>query len=405
MRKVFIILFIVLLVLVVIGAVLVSKYGSGVEPAVRDVPADISDIISKHNELPPGQNDTEFPLTIPDGFKIEVLAKVPDARVMVMDHNGNIWVSSPKNDALYLITMKEGRADRTERVFANHTFEGPHGLAFDPKNPQRLYIANEDSIESVMTGSENSAFEKIVDLPSGGRHTTRTLIFGSDGQLYVSIGSTCDVCREQNDKHATIMRVNLDKKVLEPYAKGLRNSVFMAVNPFDGSLWATEMGRDMLGNTTPPDEINIIQEGKNYGWPACYGKNIHDSAFDKNVYIRNPCMEPFETPSHIDFPAHVAPLGLAFIPEAGWPDGYGNSLLVAEHGSWNRQPPVGYKIIQILLDDKGNKLEERDFITGWLTKDNRALGRPVDIIAQPGGVMYISDDKAGVIYKVSTQIK
>lgn len=183
-------------------------------------------------------------------------------------------------------------------------------------------------------------------------------------------------------------------------AKGLRNSVFFTWSDVDGRMWATDMGRDGLGDDTPPDEINIITRESNYGWPICYGQNIHDTDFDKNTYIRNPCMSPFETPAHIDLPAHVAPLGLAFIPEEGWPEEYWYNLLVAEHGSWNKKEPVGYKIVRVILDAKGNYKGTEDFLSGFLTKDNKALGRPVDIITHPGGVMYISDDHAGVIYRV-----
>ncbi len=165
------------------------------------------------------------------------------------------------------------------------------------------------------------------------------------------------------------------------------------------------MGRDLLGDNIPPDEINIIEEGKNYGWPICYGKNIHDDQFDKNTYIRNPCMEPFETPSSIDLQAHSAPLGLAFFPEEGWPEEYWHDLLVAYHGSWNRTEPTGYKIVRMRLDNEGKYEATEDFITGWLNGKNEALGRPVDILIQPGGLMYISDDKAGVIYRITYREK
>jgi len=167
------------------------------------------------------------------------------------------------------------------------------------------------------------------------------------------------------------------------------------------------MGRDNIGDDLPPDEINIIENlstssGQNsipnFGWPICYGKNIHDSDFDKNVYIRDPCAD--KIPSHIDLQAHSAPLGLAFVPEEGWLQDYWHNLFVAYHGSWNRSEPTGYKVVRIKLDSKGNYLGIEDFITGWLTKDG-ALGRPVDILVQPGGIMYITDDKAGVIYKVT----
>ena len=154
-------------------------------------------------------------------------------------------------------------------------------------------------------------------------------------------------------------------------------------------MWETERGRDNLGDDLPPDEINIVEEGKNYGWPICYGKNIHDTNFDKNTYIRNPCEEPFEMPSYINIEAHSAPLGLVFVPEEGWPEEYWYDLFVAYHGSWNRSVPTGYKIARIPLDDKGRKTGPiEDFISGWLTAGGRGLRRPGGILLLPPGVMF-----------------
>ena len=180
-------------------------------------------------------------------------------------------------------------------------------------------------------------------------------------------------------------------------------------------MWVTEMGRDLLGDDLPPDEINVIpieasvnsglsvadqNPTLNYGWPNCYGKNIHDTNFDKNTYIRNPCMEPFEIPSKVDLQAHSAPLGLAFVSENSvWPKEYRDNLIVAFHGSWNRTKPTGYKLVRIKLDKNGNYLGTEDFITGWITPDG-ALGRPVDVKFGPDGALYVSDDKAGVVYKI-----
>lgn len=401
MNKKIIIVLIVLLALVGSGLFLANKYGAGVKPVIFDTPEDIGKIVDEHNELPLPSNDTDFPLVLPDGFSIQVLARVPNARDIEVDQTGDIWVSRPKDHAIAHITLKDGQvASLVLNAFPDQVLNKPHGLAFDPKHPSVLYIAEEDKIVRIVTNEKDDKFEKIVDLPKGGRHTTRSLKFGADGQLYVSIGSTCDVCHEKDSRHGTIMRVHVDKKILEPYAKGLRNSVFMAVHPVNGTLWATEMGRDFLGNTNPPDEINLIEEGKNYGWPICYGKNIHDAEFDKNTYIRNPCMEPFETGSYIDLPAHVAPLGITFIPEEGWPEEYWYNMVVAYHGSWNSTNPVGYTLVRWELGGKGNVLGSKDFISGWLTEDNRALGRPVDVLAVPGGMMYVTDDKAGVVYRI-----
>ena len=278
----------------------------------------------------------------------------------------------------------------------------------------RLYIAEEHQVVRYMLDPATGAAirgEKIIDLPAGGRHTSRTLMF-LDERLLISIGSSCDVCVESNPWRGSIIAVDPDGGNPEIFASGLRNAVFMARHPVDGSVWATEMGRDHLGDNLPPDEINLVEKGKSYGWPLCYGQNIHDAEFDKNTYIRNPCMSPFETPSRIDLPAHSAPLGIAFFPEEGWPEEYWYNALVAYHGSWNRTEPTGYKIARYRLDASGMPLKgatrltsqpvppEDDFITGWLT-DEGALGRPVDILIESGGTLYVSDDKAGVIYRIT----
>jgi glucose/arabinose dehydrogenase len=170
-------------------------------------------------------------------------------------------------------------------------------------------------------------------------------------------------------------------------------------------VWGTDNGRDLLGDDTPPDEVNILSAGKNYGWPICYGANVHDTDFDKNQYIRDPCAD--KTPPQIELHAHSAGLGLAFIPEEGWPEDMYNDLLVAYHGSWNRSQPTGYKVVRFNLDPTTRKPigEPIDFLTGFLTTNNTndAIGRPVGLLAEPGGVVYVSDDRAGAIYKIALQ--
>jgi hypothetical protein len=178
----------------------------------------------------------------------------------------------------------------------------------------------------------------------------------------------------------------------------LRNAVFLATNPVDGKTWVTEMGRDELGDHLPPDEINILEQGGDYGWPLCYGNRIHDTQFDKNIYVSSPCADTY--PSSYDLPAHVSPLGITFIPEHTlWDDEYWLDVLVAYHGSWNRTVPVGYSIYRLILNDRSEIIGEAPFIDGWLTEDNKALGRPVDLVFH-NGALYISDDHVGVIYRV-----
>lgn len=347
------------------------------------------------------KNSTGMPLTLPAGTTISRLASVPGARVLAIDNMGNLWVSQPEQGQITLIEMKDGKATHQNAVFRN--LRKPHGLAFNPDDPFELFIAEEHRISKVRIYSEDM-LHKIADLPTGGRHTTRTIGFGPDKRLYVSIGSSCDTCHEKDARRAAIYSMNKDGGDFKQYARGLRNAPFFTWK--DGKMWATEMGRDYLGDDLPPDEINIVENDKNYGWPICYGQNIHDTKFDKNTYIRNPCMEPFEIPSLYDLPAHSAPLGLAFVPTSGWPADMQGDLLVAFHGSWNRTQPTGYKIMKLDVDYSGEKPKitgMKDFISGWLS-NKKTYGRPVDILALPNGTLYISDDKAGLVYKVTTKL-
>ena len=374
-----------------------------------------------------------MPLKLPDGFSIEIFAKdLPGARVMAMG-SGGMYVSQTSEGKIAHIGFDvDGNATRP--VLAFSSLQKPHGIVVDPADKYHYYIAEEHRIfefYDAPPGITGPEFNKIVDLPSGGGHFTRTLGFGPDGRLYVSIGSSCNVCNEKDKRRAKIFSMNPDGSDFKGVARGLRNAVFFTWNPVDGSMWATEMGRDLLGDDLPPDEINIIPPPSSrvqrlppdtvfdYGWPICYGKNVHDSNFDpapeqaRRGAGKNVCED--KEPSYIDLPAHSAPLGLAFIPaasgeprpdgrEEGWPEDYWYDLLVAYHGSWNRSEPTGYKVARVKLDAQGNYEGTEDFITGWLQPDGTALGRPVDILVQPGGMIYVSDDKAGVIYRVRRNV-
>lgn len=384
MKRLWIVILIIFLALLLWGVMIAWQQLSGAWPAFG-----------------PGASDAPS-LSVPNDFSLSVFARgLPNARVMAFDTSGNLWVSQPSQGIVSTLEVKDGKVVKQYAAFRN--LRNPHGLAFDPDNPNALYIAEEHRIVKALLYTD-TPLEHIADLPAGTGHSTRTIAFGPDKRLYVSIGSSCNVCRERDERRASVYSMNKDGSDVKKFASGLRNAVFFTWHPTTKEMWATEMGRDLLGDDTPPDEINIIKEEGNYGWPACYGKNIHDTTFDKNTYARNPCMEPFETPSLIDIPAHSAPLGLAFIPLQGWPQEYVGDLLVAYHGSWNRSTPTGYKIVRFELDEQGNMFAQEeaqnDMITGWLVNSREATGRPVDILALSGGIAYISDDKAGLIYQL-----
>ncbi len=382
------------LVLLIIAAVIIIT-----TPKNKSTEPIINPPITDNDTIPNGDN-TGLGLNLPPEFGIAVFAdEIEGARAFAFDLSGNLWVSQISEDKISKVTVTNNVATRTDEVLTN--LKSPHGLAFDPINSNILYFAEEDKISRVDISSQPLKPEVIKDgFPTGGRHVSRTIKFGPDDRLYLSIGSSCNVCIEENEFWAKIFSMRKDGTDFREEARGLRNTVFFTWSYVDGKMWGTDMGSDHLGEDLPPDEINIIERGKNYGWPNCYGKNNHDDEFDKKTYIRNPCMEPFETGSHVDLQAHSAPLGLGFISEEGWPEEYWHNLIVAYHGSSFRDEETGYKLVRIVLDDKGNYIRTEDFITGWL-QGKEVSGRPVDVMIQPGGVMYISDDKAGVIYKVT----
>jgi glucose/arabinose dehydrogenase len=224
-------------------------------------------------------NQTNLPLTIPEGFKLEEWATgVSGARVLIgPDQMGNFWLSRTNAGIVSRIELAaDGSVAKIDNVFTD--LNEPHGLLIDPTDAGRLLIAETDKVLNVRIDAADT-LHTLVDLPEGGRHFSRTLLAGPDGKIYISIGSSCDVCAEDDERRASVWRMNPDGSEFEKFASGLRYSVFLTIDPVSGGIWATEMGRDNLGDDIPPDEINILQAGQNYGWPFCFGTQIRDQSF------------------------------------------------------------------------------------------------------------------------------
>lgn len=376
-------------------------------------------------------------LNVPDGFKISIAAKDLDSpRVIAFDTKDRMLVSETKAGRVRVLEDKNKNGKFEERRTLIENLRSPHGMAFYTSGDTTyLYIAETYQVarypydmnmgELIKTIGEN-----IATLPADGRHVTRTILFGpnwrdrdlvgggfpvggfySNNKLYISVGSSCDVCVETTWKRGAILESDPDGTFTGEFAGGLRNSVFFTFHPETYEIWATDMGRDNLGDNLPPDEVNIVKVAgkehkfgaRRFGWPFCYGNKIKDETFNpekiERIDIPTNCSET-DAPV-IEIPAHSAPLGLAFINSDKWPGQFKNDLLVAYHGSWNRSEPTGYKIVRFKVDKNGKVSETADFITGWLDQNKKKIyGRPVDLKFGPDGVLYISDDAAGVIYRL-----
>ena len=338
-------------------------------------------------------------LITPKDIKVTIFAKdVSRARHMAFDDQGVLFLSQSKEGKVVALPDfdKNGKADKKVSIISSH--RAPHGLAFARiKDSYYLYVAEETRVIRLKRIHKPFAYgmpETVIDnIPSGG-HYTRTIKIKND-KLYLSVGSSCNVCIEKNSLRAAISRFNLDGSGGEVFAQGLRNSVGMEFSPYSGELWGVNNGRDMLGDHHPKEELNIIKNGKHYGWPYCYESQV----FDQDFGVKFDCQKT-ESPAYT-FVAHMAPLGLAFYQKGALPKKYNHSVFIAFHGSWNRSIPAGYKVVRLILDPTGAIISHEDFIIGWLKKNGSPNGRPVDIEYSPEGELYISDDFMGVVYTIS----
>lgn len=346
---------------------------------------------------PPAASVIAERLRVPDGFRLEVYSSdVPLARWPLATDAGDLIVSRTRANAVVLLERDrngDGRPDAVRELLPN--LAAPHGLAL---RDGWLYVGERTGIGrvrfDVASGRVTGAYERIVDdLTGDGFHQTKTIGFGPDGWLYLTQGSTCNACVEEDPRRATMMRMRPDGSEREVYASGLRNSVGFDWAPWDGALYATENGRDLLGDGFPPDELNRIERARFYGWPYVNGVGVPDPDFG----VRAPAQAPDAVPPVHAFRPHNAPLGIHFLRQ-GLPPGYERTALVALHGSWNRSTLDGYKVVALDWLADGT-IRERDFLTGFLGSDG-VLGRPAGIVQGPDGAIFVTDDYAGVVYRI-----
>lgn len=337
-------------------------------------------------------------IKLPAGFRIDYYAKnVENARSMAMSESGILFVGTRSNDKVFAVVDKDRDGNAEEVVEVASGLNSPNGVAIHKGD---LYVGEINRVIKYpnieQTFRDKPKFEVINDkFPSDAHHGWKYIAFGPDDKLYVPVGAPCNICKSEDPIYASITRMNADGSNLEVYAEGVRNTVGFAWHPESKNLYFTDNGRDMLGDNTPPDELNrATEKGQHFGYPYCHAGEISDPEFGSQ---RN-CSE-FVKPVRKLSP-HGASLGMKFYTGNMFPGEYKNQAFIAEHGSWNRTEKIGYRLMLAKLDGSGNVTSYEPFATGWL-KGQDDWGRPVDVLQMKDGSLLVSDDKNNAIYRIT----
>ncbi len=334
---------------------------------------------------------------LPPGFQISAYATGLNApRFMTIGPHGILLVANRGGGSIIALSPGSSPDKAGQQRTIVNNLNDPTGVVM---HDGYLYISEGNAISRVKLNDDltTGPVEHILSLPEGGQHGTRTVLIGPDNRMYVSIGSTCNVCIETDPHRAAVWVYNLDGSRGRLFSKGLRNAVGLVINPWNQQIWADVNGRDLIGDNTPPETVYQLIDQADYGWPRCHAGTIHDPQFGQAANACRGVQQPL-----VQMQAHSAPLGLDFPPQNAtqFPENYRNSLYIAFHGSWNRTMPTGYKVVRVPLTNGNVAGPAEDFITGWLDNNNTVNGRPVGITFAPDGTLFVSDDKNGTIYHI-----
>lgn len=342
----------------------------------------------------PGLVPPKKAIALPPGFTIHVFAQGLDGpRMLAVGPDGGVYVAERGAKQVVRLIDLDGDGQAEQRRVVASGLQFPNSLAF--YRDGSLYVGEVTRVIRLSQPDDQGVFQQmdviLDDLPDGG-HNTRTVLFSPDWEyLFVSIGSSCNVCEEADERRAAIMRYKPDGSGGEVFGRGLRNAVGITFRPGTTELWASNNGRDMLGDDLPPETVQRVDLGADFGWPRCHAGRIPDPDFGGV----NAC-EGVSRPE-VEMQAHSAPLGLNFYQGVQFPPEYQGGLFVAFHGSWNRSQPTGYKVVFIPFSN-GQPRPVQDFATGWLA-DGSSWGRPVDVVVFNGSLL-VSDDGGGMIYRI-----
>lgn len=345
-------------------------------------------------------NPSRLPLQdirMPPGFKIRIYSeKVPGARSMTLSPAGTLFVGTRTRGDIYALVDRD-EDGRAEKVYTlDRGLNMPNGVAFRDGS---LYVAEVSRVlryDDIESRLDDPPPPEVVNdgFPTSRHHGWKFIRFGPDGMLYVPVGAPCNICEPDQRRYAAIFRMRPDGSRVELFARGVRNTVGFDWHPKTEELWFTDNGRDWLGDDLPPDELNHApREGLHFGYPYCHGAKVSDPD-----YGRKRSCEEFRPPAQ-ELGPHVAALGMRFYTGEMFPDEYRGQIFIAEHGSWNRSVPIGYRITLVRLEE-GRASSYEVFAEGWL-QGGSAWGRPVDLLVMPDGSLLVSDDHAGAVYRIS----
>lgn len=343
-----------------------------------------------------GSGSDDDNITLPPGFKISTYAEVPSARSLAFSEGGILFVGNRSQDKVFAVIDNNKDYVADEVVIVASGLNRPNGVAIKDGN---LFVAEVSRIlmyADIESTFRNNPSPVIIrnDLPTETHHGWKFIRFGPDGKLYVPIGAPCNVCLENDQRFASITRMNADGSEFEIFARGVRNTVGFDWHPETGELWFTDNGRDNLGDNIPPDELNCAPEqGLHFGFPFWHGRSIPDPDFGTGHTASE-----FTLPQQ-ELDPHVASLGMRFYTGNMFPAEYQNQIFIAEHGSWNRSEKIGYRVMLVRLENNV-PVSYEVFAQGWLNGES-VTGRPVDIEQMPDGSLLVSDDYAGKVYRIT----
>lgn len=334
-------------------------------------------------------------LKVPEGWTVSIAASgLGKPRMLYHTPNGLYITRRDAGDVLLLKdNNNDGKFDDIRTVVAE--FKGVHGITM---KDGMLYLCNNNELRRYKINTDGTLTDKEMlfkDMPSAGQHPNRTMDFGPDGKLYISIGTLCNDCKESDREAASIIQVDPITWKRTIFAAGLRNTIGFDWHPQTNEFWGMDNGGDAKGDDWPPEELNQIKEGKNYGYPFAYAKKEVDKSREDPAGNSKEKWAETTEPSVMEFQAHMAPIGFQFFP-AGTP--YSGDALVNWHGSWNRSKPVGFKVQRVKFSN-GRPVAAEDFLTGFL-KGKTRFGRPAGVAITASGTVYISDDANGVLYSI-----